>query len=78
MISLQGCKIATSHKRLINQALELRVFGFNQSETAEELDSFHYYLRALNMRVSVGGSSLRESLLFPNLIVTVLQKFAAK
>ncbi|KAL5247290.1 hypothetical protein ACHWQZ_G019232 [Mnemiopsis leidyi] len=49
----QGCKIATSHKRLINQALELRVFGFNQSETAEELDSFHYYLRALNMRAKV-------------------------
>lgn len=50
---LQGCKIATSHKRLINQALELRVFGYNQSDTSEELDSFHYYLRALTMRVSI-------------------------
>ncbi|XP_063693593.1 uncharacterized protein LOC134825339 isoform X2 [Bolinopsis microptera] len=52
MTIYQGCKIATSHKRLINQALELRVFGYNQN-TCEELDSFHYYLRALKMRAKV-------------------------
>ena len=47
----QGCKIATSHKRLFNQALETRVFGHTPKDTSEELDSFQHYLRDLRMRV---------------------------
>lgn len=68
----QGCKIATSHKRLFNQALETRVFGHTPKDTSEELDSFQHYLRDLRMRAKIFQYPMEtKRLLFPMMVLTL-------
>jgi len=48
----EACKVNTCFKRLVNQTLETRVFGF-KTACFHELDSFHNYIKSLRMRAKI-------------------------
>ena len=69
LLVVEGCKVSMSFHRLINQAMETRVFGF-KSACFHELDSFHYYLKSLRMRAKLFQFPLEtKRLLFPFIVL---------
>ena len=66
---IEGCKVNTHFRQLMNQVLETRVFGF-KSACFHELDSFHFYIKSLRMRAKLFQFPLEtKRLLFPFVVI---------
>ena len=72
LLIVEGCKVNMNFRKLVNQAMETRVFGF-KSACFHELDSLHNYIKSLRMRAKLFQFPLEtKNILLPLVVATYI------
>lgn len=72
LLIIEGCKVNMHFRKLVNQAMEARVFGF-KSACFHELDSLQNYIKNLRMRAKLFQFPLEtKNVLLPLVVFTYI------